>query len=62
MVTSEKPHRSEAVYKELAETAQQLREVENDPQLRLALLRRMRELLDEADRIGREKGQVRGSR
>jgi len=51
---SDKLNRPDAVHNELAETAQHLREVTNDPQLRLTLLRRMRELLDEADRITKE--------
>ena len=51
---SEEINRLDAVRRELAETAQRLREVIGDPQLRIALLRRMRELLDEADKISRE--------
>jgi len=51
---SDKLNRSDAVHNDLAETAQHLREVTDNPQLRLALLRRMRELLDEADRISKE--------
>lgn len=42
---SEEINRVDAVRRELAETAQRLREVIGDPQLRIALLRRMRELL-----------------
>ena len=50
----EELNRIDAVRREFAETAQRLREVTGDPQLRIALLRRMRELLDEADKISRE--------
>ena len=51
---SEAINRFDAVRRELAETAQRLREVIGDPQLRNAFLRRMREVLDEADKISRE--------
>lgn len=54
MGVPEKSVRYTAVHSELAETAQYLREAEGNPELRLALLRRMRELLDEADQINRE--------
>ena len=49
------PNQRDALHEELAETALQLKEAKG-PQLRLALLRRMKELLDEADRIRRENG------
>lgn len=49
------PNLRDALREELAETAQCLKEAKG-PKLRLALLRRMKELLDEADRIRRENG------
>ena len=51
---SEQINRFDAVRRELAETAQRLSEVIGNPQRRIALLRRMRGLLDEADKISRE--------
>jgi hypothetical protein len=54
MGTLKKSVRYDAVHRKLAETAQHLRAAENDPELRLALLRRMRELLDEAGQINKE--------
>jgi len=58
MGVPDKSVRHDAVHRELAETAQRLREAEGDPELHLALLRRMRELLDQADQINRENGYV----
>ena len=39
------------IQKEFADIVQLLKEAKGDPQLRRKLLRKMRELLDEADRI-----------
>jgi len=50
----EKTIRLEAVHTELAETAQHLKEANNDPQLRLAVLHKMRELLNEADQSSKD--------
>ena len=54
MSMSQELNRIDAVRRERVETAQRLREVTVDPQLCIALVRRMRELLDEAEKISRE--------